>query len=636
MEESKDRSNQFWDSVSGEEYTIIDPRVRLDISVHLQTMWPAQVMETQDTCRARDLSTKIQPDPFETLPYDVTWMIFSNLSIEDTLALMKASYHVSHVMHTDVWRALIWSKFLPWFPEFRKLYQELLVPGNINCKKVFLWLENITKPRIGIRGPLMGIANRRRIWRVCEQIGMVYNHYAMSNELETNEILEQATTLTMAPVMYPLPVNSEPSVISQWIKSWDEIEQKSCDFITYWHDTGSSKAGGLVGLGVAFGDDERVFNHPRGASTTVAKVTLENSDWIQVVVLHIEDIFEPEPPASKGRHALIDVREQILIRGVTITMRSGIQYDLCAAGTIPFGLTKRILTASKSHEIVGLKGRIASEFELVSLTVLQCPRRLPTTESSPSFQSDIILENVLWAHQAAQLPSPESSPSSTKTVPAWLHPSMAVQPFPYPGFDRSPMPMVKREILLWANEPAAYRNLVAISACRVKTGLPFGVHVYNDIIGLRAEFIENGELNYREIGTGEPVPSIIKAKRELTFKGHRRLWDRMSYLGPWHADNTERFEIDGKNGEVVTAMYVGQSGNDLRLKTNKGRQCTWRASDDKVYEEWYGSFPEEDRMIVGIMACFATGSNDFSEKKGHSHLMLSAATIVTMPVDQEL
>lgn len=34
----------------------------------------------------------------------------------------------------------------------------------------FLWLEAVTEAKMGIKGPVLGIANRRRIWSACQQL----------------------------------------------------------------------------------------------------------------------------------------------------------------------------------------------------------------------------------------------------------------------------------------------------------------------------------------------------------------------------------------------------------------------------------------------------------------------------------
>lgn len=70
---------------------------------------------------------------------------------------------------------------MPWFWEISNLISD---QNFLDYKGVFVWLEKVTRPRKGVKGPWMGVANRRRIWKVC---GLLEEDYAVALEREIAE-----------------------------------------------------------------------------------------------------------------------------------------------------------------------------------------------------------------------------------------------------------------------------------------------------------------------------------------------------------------------------------------------------------------------------------------------------------------
>lgn len=121
-----------------------------------------------------DLSHKVQYDPLTILPFDVLHTVIQYLSVQDTLNLMQASYHVCSTTRDPMfWRSMIRTHLAPWFWEI-----ETLITGDelqgFDYKGLLLWLDKVTKPGFGTRGPFMGVANRRRIWSVCGVVADAY------------------------------------------------------------------------------------------------------------------------------------------------------------------------------------------------------------------------------------------------------------------------------------------------------------------------------------------------------------------------------------------------------------------------------------------------------------------------------
>jgi hypothetical protein len=46
---------------------------------------------------------------------------------------------------------------------------------SIDYKSLVMWVDQQSTPRLWMRGPFMSLANRRRIWHVCEQLDSVYS-----------------------------------------------------------------------------------------------------------------------------------------------------------------------------------------------------------------------------------------------------------------------------------------------------------------------------------------------------------------------------------------------------------------------------------------------------------------------------
>ncbi|KAL5358749.1 hypothetical protein BJX96DRAFT_183318 [Aspergillus floccosus] len=64
---------------------------------------------------------------------------------------------------------------MPWLWEFHALKHEKTLPEDINYKRLYLWLDKMTAPRYGMDDlALTGVANRRRIWGVCQQLAPRY------------------------------------------------------------------------------------------------------------------------------------------------------------------------------------------------------------------------------------------------------------------------------------------------------------------------------------------------------------------------------------------------------------------------------------------------------------------------------
>ncbi|KAF3038607.1 hypothetical protein E8E12_000886 [Didymella heteroderae] len=165
-------SNQFWANRPGEEYVVTCPEDEgLDFRNLIWKCMPPSLLLVEPQ---PDLSLKVQHDPLSILPFDLLCTILQHLSVHDTLNLMQASHHVcTTTREPTFWRSMIRTHIAPWFWETQSLVNGETLQG-FDYKGLFLWLDKITEPKLGMQGPFLGVANRRRIWSVC---GLVANAY---------------------------------------------------------------------------------------------------------------------------------------------------------------------------------------------------------------------------------------------------------------------------------------------------------------------------------------------------------------------------------------------------------------------------------------------------------------------------
>ena len=178
---------------------------------------------------------------------------------------------------------------MPWFWELDALFKQ--PQQDIDYKRVYFWLEQETTPRFAMEGPLLGIANRRRIWHACEQIADVYwmdlsPDLSITDHEATAVDLDSCRCLKMPLVCYPQPSEeTAKTVTTQWVFSWTEVKKQSFKFETFWRGGGGS----LVGLSLTFGDEMRIFGTADNTDEAEFK-QLKPGDEIESFTFHMTRI----------------------------------------------------------------------------------------------------------------------------------------------------------------------------------------------------------------------------------------------------------------------------------------------------------------------------------------------------------
>jgi hypothetical protein len=247
-----------------------------------------------------DLACKVRNDPLSVLSYDILYSILEYLPVRSMLKLARASWHVFTLTRQEAfWRSLTHMRILPWFWEVSDLLNNTTLGDSFNFKNAFLWLNESTKARFGMEGPLMGIANRRRIWQACGQLAVDYKRilgtgkdYDSNNE-EAHAILRLSLCLHMPAVVDPQPQGAH-TLVTQFVDSWSDLEGRSCQLDTYW-----SPSQTLNGISLCFGDQKRVLGTVEGEMGQ--QVNMTPGEWIREIRLGTQTVDMPPSARQVSR-----------------------------------------------------------------------------------------------------------------------------------------------------------------------------------------------------------------------------------------------------------------------------------------------------------------------------------------------
>lgn len=254
--------------------------------------------------------SKVRADPFYFLPYGVLSQVLSYLPAASVVALRVASVPVADVTRSEhFWRRLL-RREMPWFWELLGLLDRPL-PADLGFRRLYFELEARTTPQYGLTGPLLAVANRRRIWAVCEQLAAPYRQrlgqqpLAEAADYSLVEAARVASTIFVPVVAYPIPPAHPVVFAKRLISSPAEVEGRCSVFTTLWN-----RYGFLVGLGVLSGGSRRVFSRLNGGeldrndgSITTESVPVMLDDWVKGLILHIwnmDFLFQGYPAGVVG------------------------------------------------------------------------------------------------------------------------------------------------------------------------------------------------------------------------------------------------------------------------------------------------------------------------------------------------
>ncbi|KAK0645212.1 hypothetical protein DIS24_g8091 [Lasiodiplodia hormozganensis] len=273
-----------------------------------------------------DLEARVRHDPFANIPYDILYNITALLPSDSVLNLNKASWfvHTCLLNNNAFWKQRL-REHTPWFHKLRSLIDDATTPPEgCDYRALFLWLYAQTRPRLWMSGPFMALANRRRLWGVCEQIADHYHQAKQrqrppqadddeSNETCAQLIKNHANTPRMPIVAYPPPGPDAETMSTVFIRSSAELDAPFALFEAFWaYDrtagvrNGTSN-GSLVGLAMTFDGCRRLFGRDDSAEGVSRETCLiVNPAQIGGLVLHIDPIVNKSRTWTTSVKGILD------------------------------------------------------------------------------------------------------------------------------------------------------------------------------------------------------------------------------------------------------------------------------------------------------------------------------------------
>jgi len=309
---------QFWVSEPGMEFLVSHPTAET-AGLRTTILESDLKMATYD----HDLGPRVKHDPFTKLPYDLVYKVCCLLPVKALLDLSRASWPVHSVLKNDdkFWKGRMKS-LLPWFFELHELLKDPEILRNQSAKALCIWADKVSTAKLGMTGPFLGLANRRRIWGVCEQLaGLYLPRLPDSDEYNVNSIEQmiqnRSSCAHMPVVSYPVPSRRD-LVRAYFVQSWTDLHAQAdfhADvhvFEVFWDASGS-----LVGISLNPDTQRRLF----GIDDTYEGVlkqsmVLEKGDWISGFILHL-------PVMTLGRRGNEDksLAKTTSIKGITVSFQ---------------------------------------------------------------------------------------------------------------------------------------------------------------------------------------------------------------------------------------------------------------------------------------------------------------------------
>lgn len=164
---------QWWWTEAGLEFIVMHPTISLKRTTALireRGMKSTQVVSPSDRVH------RVSADSFQKLPPELLLKTCNMLNPQSLYQLALASPTVDALLgDKPFWKQYL-SVHMPWSYELLSILDDKSQTfQNADFKSLVRLVDQESTPRHWLRGPFMSIANRRRIWHVCEQLKTVYS-----------------------------------------------------------------------------------------------------------------------------------------------------------------------------------------------------------------------------------------------------------------------------------------------------------------------------------------------------------------------------------------------------------------------------------------------------------------------------
>lgn len=229
-------------------------------------------------------------DPFELLPYEILFEVVSYLPIESVVMFQVASRAADFSLSNATWKRRIKSD-MPWLWDLfddharRRDVSKTIV----DWKRVYVSLES--RSRFKSFDYIFGLVNRRRIWKICSQIAVLYASKTAifpkppkSGNEDVSEDVSSKTVCSLLAEVPRFPEQSNTHFTTFMLLGFGDLHHGSSLLRTYWNDDER-----LIGVSMTMkGRSPRLFGHQTSIEKYVKSIVIEEGDWLQKLTLSFD------------------------------------------------------------------------------------------------------------------------------------------------------------------------------------------------------------------------------------------------------------------------------------------------------------------------------------------------------------
>ncbi|KAF5985653.1 activator of stress protein 1 [Fusarium coicis] len=522
----------YWECIPRQEYTVFSPQrlesMKDDIAKHIsgpEFEKPAQ----------HHHEVKIESTPLTALPETAIFSISEFLDNDSLINLFCASSEIySGLTDNDsFWRRRIITH-LPYFFELHEYLKEQSQSlKNRDFRRIFLWADAASKPRPGVTRVMFPVANRRRIWNVCEQIGKVYNQEPQQRAVtgsylgcRCRESERQVLGDTGEPVLYFRS--------AYFLRDWTEL-LRPWTLDLFWNLEGD-----LSGMAVTFEQGQRIFGHkPQESDSCQTTGSFAGGIWIKGFVFHIY-------ASSALRSRQTCSWNYSSCKGVTLYLTDGSEHTY---GQEAEHLTRMAFSAAQDMPIVGIKGTLTAHKTYGISPLIEKLRILQAATNGGQFYREPLKlrdqEVSCWSPANCMFRNLMSPTDDLK---------LNLCKGRVRNFERWHC-LVPLNTLVLANDTSELSQIRSISAYLIRDPICFNI--------LNNHCCDVGSL------------------RVTTDAGTRYLRDVDDDGSIWPEQRWDMFSIDGPGGETIEevivhhALFRDSSPKAVEICTNRGRSVIW-------------------------------------------------------------
>ncbi|KAF4331903.1 activator of stress genes 1 [Fusarium beomiforme] len=311
-----------WKSIPGKEYTVVNPTYQRRLKEEIIDYISAPNFDK--SLQSRHV-TDLELNPGTALPETVIFGVSEFLDTQNLIKLFVASSATFSSLRDNgsFWKRRM-KTHLPYFVELHEcLREQSRTLKDRDFRKIFLWAEAASRPHSDVARLMFPLANRRRIWKVCEQIEKLYDKEPRQKDAPTGYIRYQA-------------VRSETQILG-------DTREPALGLLTF---SGTRRAISQVLL-LALETIRGFLGTKHGKKTTGY---FSGGVWIKGFIFHIY-------ASSSLRDRQTRSWNYSSCKGVTVHMTDGSEYTYGQDGQ---NLFKLPFSAADNMTIIGIKGTLTA------------------------------------------------------------------------------------------------------------------------------------------------------------------------------------------------------------------------------------------------------------------------------------